>query len=543
MAQEVFTYEIRGKTDSFDNAVRGAAKNAGHFDSAIKGTTGHMHMMQSKAHQLGFALNDIASQTDGFAGAVRGASNNIQMMAAGLGGTAFIAITAATVAVTAFSDQIEEAFTIKGVRSVDTYKKALDQLLDIQIKAFDTKFLITNLAQLEIAIAAIGRRVGELDSQGMNALDAFVSKWLVLLPAKIPGMESFINSIAAPGGTTEELRAKLEATNRRRALEGMAKELGLTKEQIEVYKELFGIFEEAGLPTKGGPVDHLTQRMIDLNKEVRENRELLEALKGPYGDQIADLEAYNKRLERRIAFEQRIGQIQEGMIQHAKPAALAQGGSRFARESERQNPQPTDWLFLNALGQWEVQELPASFLRGAGDRVETETDAFVVRAVAAQTEISAVMADFGPAIAGGIASAAVDLATGTAGFSQVLGGFLSSLGDSLIAAGTAGIAIKTFIADPFAAIAAGIGLKIIGGLLAASAQQQTDRFASTTSGIGGGHTFAPGRSFASTQAYTYGGAYNAPQRIVVEVEGVTKGEDIYWTQRRVQRRHSMAGRR
>jgi hypothetical protein len=123
------------------------------------------------------------------------------------------------------------------------------------------------------------------------------------------------------------------------------------------------------------------------------------------------------------------------------------------------------------------------------------------RAFAVKTEVAGVMADFGPTIAGGLASAAVDVLSGSATFNQALGGFLSSLGQSLIQTGVAGIAIKAFVKNPYAAIAAGIGLSLLGARLARSSSDRAANLGSAAPGLGAGsgpRYTPPAPSFAST---------------------------------------------
>jgi uncharacterized protein YoaH (UPF0181 family) len=82
------------------------------------------------------------------------------------------------------------------------------------------------------------------------------------------------------------------------------------------------------------------------------------------------------------------------------------------------------------------------------------------------------------------------LAHGFRGFGKaiagVLGATLKTVGQALIAFGVAGDAIKKFITNPFAAIAAGVALIALGSALAASAASSVSAGGASVAGGGGG---------------------------------------------------------
>src|SRR5690606_18174097 len=142
----------------------------------------------------------------------------------------------------------------------------------------------------------------------------------------------------------------------------------------------------------------------------------------------------------------------------------------------------------NALGREEYAPVGSGQLRQMSEGTQAEMEALgavfdqegravISKAVAWQAELSYAMAELGPQIAGGLANAATGVLAGRATFMQAMGGFLQDLGQGLIAAGTAGIAIKAFVSNPFAAIAAGIALSVLGARLAASSEQKAASFA------------------------------------------------------------------
>jgi hypothetical protein len=534
------TIGIRFVTEG-QGALAAAEKGASRVDAAVDrlGKTGVRS--RQNMQQFGYALSDIASTTGNFGAMVRSAANNIQMMGVGLSGPAFLAITGATVAVAAFADEIEDAFMVKGVRSVDAYKGALSSLLDVQIKAFDTRFAITNLAQLDLAVTAIQNRVAQLNQKSLGAVDSFVAKYLVLPLSKIPGVGGLLDQIAAPGRNLAGIQSALQASNQRAALEETAKQLGLTREQIEAHRELFDIFKNAGIPTTDSLKDATARLNRELLERIRirehENKVIIEGTKA-FRESSRGLETN---------FANPFGFTRDGI-----GANLPGGPQSRMRRSGSPN------TFLNALGQEQIggtpKSLSASFvdemgqLQGAIAQAQQNT---VIAAITAQAEMSGVMADFGPAIAGGLATAAAEIISGAATFEQAMGGFLSSLGQSLIQMGAAGLAIKVFVKNPLLAIAAGIALTALGGALQASAAKETDRFTGQVGGLGASGTIYRGRGngvASAGRAAVPSGAFAAspsgnPQALRLEVVGTLQGRDVRLSQARTARYLSAKGAR
>lgn len=74
---------------------------------------------------------------------------------------------------------------------------------------------------------------------------------------------------------------------------------------------------------------------------------------------------------------------------------------------------------------------------------------------------------------------------------KILGTMLQTIGKSLIAVGTAGVAIRSFLVNPFAAIAAGVALVALGSALAASTSKTIAATGSALASGGGGPLPAP----------------------------------------------------
>lgn len=116
-----------------------------------------------------------------------------------------------------------------------------------------------------------------------------------------------------------------------------------------------------------------------------------------------------------------------------------------------------------------------------GRRLETEADR-------AERAIERLNLALSRQLGAGVADMLVNFATAEGGLknfgSQLMaavGGLAVSLGKSMIQFGIAGIAIKKFIANPFAAIAAGTALVVLGSQLARSAQSRMDSFSTGAS--------------------------------------------------------------
>ena len=88
----------------------------------------------------------------------------------------------------------------------------------------------------------------------------------------------------------------------------------------------------------------------------------------------------------------------------------------------------------------------------------------------------------------------------------VLGATLQTVGKALIAFGVAGDAIKKFITNPFAAIAAGVALIALGGALAASAASSVNASGSALAG-GGGASAGAGYATSAPTGSSSGDVY------------------------------------
>jgi hypothetical protein len=97
---------------------------------------------------------------------------------------------------------------------------------------------------------------------------------------------------------------------------------------------------------------------------------------------------------------------------------------------------------------------------------------------------------------------------------QAMIGFIKTLGEQMIAVGMAGIALEMSIENPYLALAAGLALVALAGAASATLK----------SGPGG----SSGGGGYSTNSSAYN---NSGGGLTVEIEGVVKGSDIYFTQK------------
>jgi len=104
----------------------------------------------------------------------------------------------------------------------------------------------------------------------------------------------------------------------------------------------------------------------------------------------------------------------------------------------------------------------------------------------------------------------------------VVAQFLGTLGKQLIAAGVAGLAFKFLASNPIAAIAAGTALVALSGVVAGT----------LSGGISGSH------SVGSSSVSNYN---NRNNELTIQIEGVLKGQDIYWSQKNFNKKYNNVG--
>lgn len=88
-----------------------------------------------------------------------------------------------------------------------------------------------------------------------------------------------------------------------------------------------------------------------------------------------------------------------------------------------------------------------------------------------------------------------------------LGGFMKSIGEQMIALGTAGIAVKSFISNPFLAVAAGAALVALGSLASSSMSKQAQNINSSSGGY-------RNSSQSIQNAFPRGSYYNNDKQVV-----------------------------
>jgi hypothetical protein len=136
----------------------------------------------------------------------------------------------------------------------------------------------------------------------------------------------------------------------------------------------------------------------------------------------------------------------------------------------------------------------ASWYKGVLDRMKTIKGPMIETA----KEIENAYLDMSSAIAGSISMVANDIGEALGGNKDVkfgdsilkaLAAFARSVGEALIGIGTAMLAAKAMIKNPYTAIAAGIALVALSGALSASLSKSQNNF--NSSGASGANTAAP----------------------------------------------------
>jgi len=159
---------------------------------------------------------------------------------------------------------------------------------------------------------------------------------------------------------------------------------------------------------------------------------------------------------------------------------------------------------LNALGPTlEDHNRLLSVATQLGINLDTITVAQLNRLKAYGTQLSGVTSALQEGLTSGLEAVGTQLGAIFGGMSHgfkgfgaaiegILGGMLKTIGHVLIAYGIAGVSIKKFIANPFAAIAAGIALIALGSVLSKAAQSSVDAGGGALAGSGGGGGSASG---------------------------------------------------
>lgn len=139
----------------------------------------------------------------------------------------------------------------------------------------------------------------------------------------------------------------------------------------------------------------------------------------------------------------------------------------------------------------------------------------------AAIEMSGAMSQFAEEFAVGIG----DLMSGAASFSdfgdviiKAVANFMKSLGSQLIALGMAGIAAKMLATNPYAALAAGIALVALSS--------------AASSALSGNPMSGGGARSVSSGSYS---GMQSNKDMKLEIIGMVKGTDIYWSQKRLEK--------
>lgn len=429
----------------------------------------------SVAFQAGQAISDFS------VAGIRGAANNIEFLALqlGLNSPLILGITAATVALTVFSDEIRDAFApdIDFDQLTADVKGVADELVRIRD---GVKVTFEGTAdELEKDAERIGRIVDALTEHKNN-----IQKLLTREQTQqIGGVTTFL----ADSPAIRVLQGDLEAVETI-----LARQLGIQEsitESAEEQRLLEQVIADLSETTLERTEEEGNRKRTQLDRAIEANnrlKEQLEALRNIEGSRLGLLLSQNQQLQEQIKIVRRINEARStgligGDLRELAGQGLSQEGAVTPlgdlieginrRRSRERRQQLTGLRLLDP---------------GTVEEIESASE----RSVMALQELAAQSEQLGQSIQQGIGGAFASLATSIGegenlfdGLRNAVGGFAIDIGQTMIGFGISGLALKRFIVDPVTAIVAGGGLVALGAALKKSVSSKTESF-TTTGAIG-----------------------------------------------------------
>lgn len=505
------------------NQTAAAATKAG---NAARGSS-------QKFFQAGQAISDFS------VAGIRGAANNLEFLALqlGVGGPLLLGIAAATSALVVFGDDILAALDPVG-QKVKALREGLEEVFEVIETGGVNLFLFEDqipaaLAEAEAAVKATQDQIKDLLGITSGAPElAYLNREKI--KAANDELAVALSLLERTQAKRDEFAKRDEAAAASRTLSGVAENEELAKtlraelERIGLREELARITDEQLVQsTREGTLADLVLKLQEkAAKATRDQVSELERAQDKMRDIAAELE---RRRTGELSVLDRVRdqtaelQAQLGVVTRLNEARREQaerGTPQRAQAAGTQAAGFTDILqSLNAARQRAQEEQQAStigpeFLRalpaGAEDDAASQASE---QQRALQDEFSATIGlsqDLSAILQGGlssgltsVAAAFGEVAAGAASMNDIgkvglsaLGGMAVQVGESLIAFGTAGVALKAFVANPVGTIVAGAGLVALGAALQARVSGIAGGGGSYGGGLAGissaGNGFGPG---------------------------------------------------
>lgn len=250
------------------------------------------------------------------------------------------------------------------------------------------------------------------------------------------------------------LKAQAEFAAQLRTIEALEQRLGASFD---------GTTEEAGLYRAA--IEKLMEKGATWNSVV-----------GPEGETLGDLADRYQKLEKTIKIVTKAQQEWQAEQEKAKSVI-----EELQTPTERYAARIAELNTLHEAGLLSADQ----FSRGL-KQAEVEMGKAVDVSDALRTSLADAFTALGQQLGQTLANIASGVQSIGSAIVGILGNLLVTVGRTLIAFGTAGIAIKAFALNPFAAIAAGIALTALGSALAASAQKSVAAAGQAMASGGGG---------------------------------------------------------
>lgn len=491
------------------------------LDALIRATSNNIGVMISQ-------FQAVSAAEQGFRGAMRSIGRSL-IGPLGIS----VAFNAATTAIVLLQDAFKDAGDAAedSAEEIQRPFEGLIEIIDAVKGSFDVNF--TTLRQQSLTIAGeIGRIRNEIIEQERVVSQAFEQL------TQAPNNRERISVLESERASLTALQEQLETQ------QGIQEEIALSLEKESEFRSRINELEQAGFKfsqDKNEEDEKSTRNALDellaleeltkerdtlllvtseINREDLRRSAILES-------EIAQLEGIIEVRKRLFIEEARQREILQQFGADATPARL----EGLGLEPQDIIPDSTAAGVLDILKNiqerfqsdgtanvefvFDIKDEGRLKARGLSDSIVSEVDAIskaledeLFEDVEDLIDLNERLSDsIQTSLAGGIAAFGAglgDVISGAQKFSSLGGvvlGTLADLGQSvgqqLIAFGTAGIAIQAFVTNPFAAIAAGLGLIALARTLRNRVQSQVN----ATTGAGGGQ-FGAGGAAPGTAGFT-----------------------------------------